>query len=382
MLLLWLSYFSDYLSSKYSDRILSASHVGLNNHTPFSSAVTENHAILGYVVGILLLLGLAFVIVLSVTGSFIPNSPFVSSFSDFLRFIYRVFPSYPNAAHYGDKFPILNRRLLFILPVSAGLAAVTAFLVRHTGNGAFHGLFFFPITSVFALLRHPKECVGMKPRMFGLPELTLLGTVVIAVSLSYSSYNTGSHIPYIISYSITCALLAFIGFYGFRLSLSAPKTSETEAAAWMIARYGTREREWFKKAVEMSHTERSEEILLEKIFPLLAPLIAHVSHQTGHEPFPPDGDTYTYVACLRELCPPPLSDSQTTKPTFWSQLRKNEVAFHRPELPSELARTLRNLRDCETCGSGLKGISELAKEILDSLPVVVGTSQKTSQDFA
>ena len=334
-------------------------------------------------VGILLLLGLAFIVVLSVAGAFIPNSPFVSSFSDFLRLIYRVFPPYSNAARYEDKIPILNYRDSSILAASIGGAALTAFLVRRTGSAAFHGLFLIPITSMFALLRRPKEREDMKPRIFGLPQMTLIGTFIVALPLSYSAYVSNRLRSYIISYSVTCVLLAIVGICGWRLSRFAPKTSETEAAAWMITRYGTRKRDWFKKAVEMSRNSKtSKEMLLEKIFPLLVPLIANAQHKAGHEPFPPDQDIYTYVACLRELCPPPLMDSQTKKPTFWSRLWKNEVAFRCPDLSPELATTLRDIRNCEICGSGLKGISELAKEILDSLPVVAGASWKTYQDFA
>ena len=387
MLLLWLSYFSDYSSSKHSDRIFSASRVDSYNSS--SSTVVENNVLLGYVIGILLLLGLAFIVVLSVAGAFIPNTPFVSSFSDFLRFIYRVFPPYSNDARHDWEYKtaIFNYRHFSILVVSISVAAVTAFLVHRTGSAAFQGLFFVPITSLFALLRRPEEREDMKPRMFGLPQCTLFGTIIVAISLSYSAYTSGHLRSYIISYSVTCVVLIIVGVCGFRLSRFAPKISDTDAAAWMIARYGTRNLEWFKKAVEMSRnskTQTSKEMLLEKIFPLLAPLITHIPHTADHKPFPPDQEIYTYVACLHELCPPPLSDHEPKKHTFWSQLWKNEVAFQCPALSQELARKLKNIRDCKICGStsDVRGISELAKEILDSLPIIVGTSRKTSKSFA
>ncbi|KAF8151672.1 hypothetical protein B0H34DRAFT_678247 [Crassisporium funariophilum] len=328
------------------------------------SEISQLQANLGYVIGTILLVTLAFIIVTSLCGAFIPTSPFRSSFSDFIKVVFKVFPDWQLTAR--DKSPTMFRTFLIIL-ASVAMAVATAFFVLQKQAAVFQCLFFVPIAGTFVLMKQPQKKDTMKPRVYGLPEWTLFSTIAVFVTLSVSSYICLYTRPYIAVFSGACVLLAIQGYYGIRLSEFVPDTTEANAVAWMLKEASSQDAAWFQRAGEIAgSSEIMRAVLLENLLPLLSPVIASIPHPEGHLSQELPDDQEIYVACLARLC-----QFSSSKGSFW----RNEVTLRHPSLPIELYKRLVALRDCSHCNGRVREAAAVALRCSTNATVDLSVAQ-------
>jgi hypothetical protein len=307
---------------------------------------------LSFKVGIMFNLGLLFMLTISIFAAFFPNAPFQSPVSDFIRFIYKIFPDYPLPGL--RKYPNTLRISSMIL-VSVAIAAITAVSVIKQNSTIFLALLAVPLACAVALASpRPEKMEEMKPRIYGLPTWALFSsfTIIAALSISAWIYVTHSHpTPFFISFGFACALILLQGYYLIQISKSAPDTTTAEAVTWMLLNSSSQNTTWFLKAARIGSSKKTSKVkravLLEKLLPLLSPLITSIPHHHPPAALPPD--LVAYVTCLALLC-----DFDTSNDPFWKQLWYNEVAFPRPLFPKDLEEKLMELGTCKHCPQKVK----------------------------
>ncbi|KDR84283.1 hypothetical protein GALMADRAFT_237028 [Galerina marginata CBS 339.88] len=303
-----------------------------------------------FAVGIILGLGLVFLLMTSIIGAFIPASPFQSSFSDLIRNMYRIFPDYPLTRN--DTSPTIIR-ISGIMFASLAVIVTSAYLSQRYSSGLYQPLVCFSAVGVFALMsKHPKKHAEMKPRLYDLPEWAIFSTITISGTLLVSAYLAQFIVPNLITFGIAGILLVVQGYFGIKLSRFVPETTMAEAAAWMLRQSSAQYTIWFQKAGGIGSTEIKKAVLFKDLLPLLAPLITSIPHQSVHKPL--NQDQVIYVACLARFCQYTPSSS-----SFW----KNEVEFHRPVFSHELRNTLEKLRDCSHCPPQVCEAARVALEL-------------------
>jgi len=323
-----------------------------------SSSIAQEQSNLGYFVGALLSLGLTFLLLTSMSASFIPSSPFQSAFSDLIRYIFNIFPNYPltegeaKRKAKDDTSPTIVRTVGILL-ACVGVACVTAYLCQRSRSAMFQTLICFSVAAVFALMKQPEKKDTMKPRLYGIPEWAIFSTITIATTLVVSAYLTAHPIPYFISFAVACGLIIVHGYQGIQLSRFAPDITSIEAVSWMLQKSSSRRAIWFRKAGEIGTSDVKKAFLFQHLFPLLLPHIASIPHtQTSHTQL--KDDQVVYVVCLARL-----TQFIPSSRSFW----RNEAAFPQPVFSSGLRRVLLTLRDCPECSPQ---VTTAAKEALIS----------------
>ncbi|KAF8154908.1 hypothetical protein B0H34DRAFT_542878 [Crassisporium funariophilum] len=313
------------------------------------SAIAQDQQTLGYVIGTILLLALAFIIVTSLSGAYIPTSPFQSSFSDFIQFMFKIIPDWKLTPN--EKSPGVFRTFLVTL-TSIAMAVVTALLVRWRHTAVYQGLFFVPIACTFVLMRQPTKKDTMKPRRFGLPEWVLFSTITVFATLAISAYISPHAGPFIVTFCVASVLLALQGYYGILLSEFVPNTAQAEAVSWMLKTSSSQDATWFRKAGEIAgSSEITRAVLLENLLPLLSPLITSIPHEDSHAS--QHSEQEAYVTCLARLC-----QFSFSKGSLW----RNEITLRHPIFPTELSRRLMMLRDCSRCNARVRDAAKVALE--------------------
>ena len=287
--------------------------------------------------------GLLFVLVASIFAAFFPTAPFQSPVSDFIRFIFKIFPDY--SLPFLPKCPnILRISSMFL--VSVALAIIAAVWTIKQYSIAYLTLLCFPLACIAALATpNPEKSDEMKPRIYGLPAWALFSgfTTIAAWTISAWIYVTHNQpTVFIISFSFACLLLLMQGYHLIKLSKSAPDTTTAEAVTWMLMNSSSKNTAWFGKVARIGSSRVKRAVLLEELLPLLSPLITSIPHH--HPPAALDPDEVAYVACLAGLC-----DFKPSTRSFWVDLWRNEVAFPRPIFSEDLKKKLKDLRDCDDC---------------------------------
>ena len=298
--------------------------------------------------------GLLFILITSIFAAFFPTAPFQSPVSDFIRFIFKIFPDYPLPAL--RKCPNILRISSMILASVA--LAVIAVIYTIKQSMAFITLLCFPLACVPAMATpHPEKKDNMKPRIYGLPAWALFSgfTTIAACSISGLIFLTSPPTSFIISFSVGCLLLLLQGYHLIQLSRSAPDTTTAKAVTWMLMNSSSQNITWFGKVSRIGSSEVKRAVLLEDLLPLLSPLITSIPHH--HPPAALDPDQVAYIACLARLC-----DFEPSTGSFWTNLWHNEVAFHRPLFSKDLEEKLKQLRDCHDCP---QEVQEHASQALD-----------------
>jgi hypothetical protein len=333
---------------------------------------------LSFKVGIMFTLGLLFMLSVSIFAAFLPTAPFQSPYSDFIRFIYKIFPNYPlpGLREYPNTF-----RISSMILVSIAFAALAAFGVIKQGNTAYLSFLAFPLACVVALASpRPEKMEEMKPRIYGLPAWALFAsfTTIAVLSISAWMYATHNHpAPFIISFSFACALIPLQGYHLIQISKSAPDTTTAEAVTWMLlnSKSSSQSATWFLKAARIGSSKKTSKVkravLLEKLLPLLSPLITSIPH---HPPAALHPDLVAYVTCLALLC-----DFDTSTDPFWKQLWHNEVAFPRPLFPKDLEEKLTELCTCKHCPQKVKRYAIKALDFSENMAGSQHEKEKLSE---
>ena len=252
-------------------------------------------------------LGLLFILIASIFAAFFPTAPFQSPVSDFIRFIFRIFPNYPLPDFH--MCPNILRISSMIL-VSVALAVIAAIWTIRQYSLAYLTLLCVPLACVVALLSlHPEKNDKMKPHIYGLPAWALFSccTTIAALCISARLYETPDRPTlFIISFSFACALIPVQGYYFIQLSNSAPDTTTAKAVPWMLMNSSSKNATWFRKVAKIG-SSKVKRAVLKDLLPLLSPLIISIPHH-----HPPDPDQVSYVECLARLC-----DFEPSTGSFW-----------------------------------------------------------------
>ena len=286
-------------------------------------------------------LGLLFILIASIFAAFFPTAPFQSPVSDFIRFIFKIFPDYPLPSL--EKCPNILRISSMIL-VSVAVTVIAAVYTIKQSSIAYLTLLCIPLTCAMALASpHPEKKDEMKPRIFGLPAWALFSCCTIIAALCISAWIYVTHTQptlFIISFSLACALIPVQGYALIQISKSAPDTTTAKAVTWMLmnSESSSRNATWFGKVARIGSSKVRRAVLLEDLLPLLSPLITSIPHH--HPPAALSPDQVAYVACLSRLC-----NFKPSTGSFW----RNEVAFPRPIFSEDLKKKLKDLRDCDEC---------------------------------
>ena len=295
-------------------------------------------------------LGLLFILAVSILAAFFPTAPFQSTVSDFIAFIFKIFPHYPLL------------RISGMVLVSVTSAVMAAYCTITQFSTAFLALLAFPVACVAALASPHPEKKEMNPRMYGLPAWALFSSFVVmgALSLSAWMYTTHNHpTPFYISFSFACALIPVLGYPLIQFSKSAPDTTTARAVTWMLMNSVSQNGTWVLKVARSGSSRVKRAILLENLLPLLSSLITSIPHHHSHAALNPD--LVAYVACLARLC-----DFEPSTGSFWKNLWHNEVAFPRPHFSKDLEEKLKQLRDCPQCPREVQDHAKHALDFCDS----------------
>ena len=310
-------------------------------------------------------LGLLFILIASIFAAFFPTAPFQSPVSDFIRFIFRIFPNYPLPDFH--MCPNILRISSMIL-VSVALAVIAAIWTIRQYSLAYLTLLCVPLACVVALSSlHPEKNDKMKPRIYGLPAWALFSccTTIAALCISARLYETPDRPTlFIISFSFACALIPVQGYYFIQLSNSAPDTTTAKAVTWMLMNSSSKNATsknatWFRKVARIGSSEVKRAVLLKDLLPLLSSLITSIPHHHSHVALNPD--LVAYVACLARLC-----DFEPSTGSFWKNLWHNEVAFPRPHISKDLEEKLKQLSDCPQCPREVQDHARHALDFCDS----------------
>lgn len=286
---------------------------------------------LGYGVGVILLLGLAFLLVTSFSAAFIPAAPFHSSFSDFIHFIFRIFPEHPRI-NLGAKGTIRVRTLLVVCSAIVFLGGAAFLVIKNTA--VFIPIVFYPIACVFALMRRGSES-DIKPRVLDLPGWVSFSTIVIFTTFAIAAYFSPKTGVFLLFFCVASILLAVQGYVGIKMSARTPQRIEADAIAWMMKSSVEQDARLFKKAVDIAgRSANLRSLLLDELLPLLTPLIISIH---GDKKIATE-DQAVYLECLAGLTQ--FSESEGA---FW----KNESSVRRPTLSTPFRMKLSKLRNTQ-----------------------------------
>ena len=341
-------------------------------------------------------LGLLFILIASMFAAFLPTSPFQSPLSEFIRFVFKIFPDYPLPALH--KCPNILRISSMIL-ASVAMAVMAAVWTLKWYSIAYLSMLCFPVACVSALAApHPEKKEEMKPRIYGLPAWALFSSFTTITVFAISAWifvKDGRPAPFIILFSFGCALIPVQGYHLIQISKSAPDTTTAEAVTWMLMNSSSKNTTWFQKAAKIASSDVKQAVLLENLLPLLSPLITSIPHphppiprprspiprpqspisrlqspiphpqspilhlqSPVPHPHPPTAlhpDQVVYVACLARLC-----KFTPSAGSFWNNLWLNQVAFPRPRFSQDLEEKLQQLSDCPYCPEEVRADATLA----------------------
>ena len=316
------------------DTFTSSCPVSLVNIT-FSLSISPIQATIGYVVGVILVLGLTTLLVTSLAAAFFAACPFRSSFSTTIQLVFKYFQKLSRWMCRGlsqRKIRWLWVGSLTFLWVASSALIAYASMVSSTGSLA---LICIPIAITIAYAAH--EEVTHKPQEFKVPHLLFLMFFIIAPPLAAIPPFTGlrHHLSYPIVfslYAIGLSVLFFTGWMGSRMAKSVIDAGEVDAVAWLLKSTSSQDPESFKKAGQIaslgSDGPHYRPRLLKSLMPLLSLLIT--SHRNDRIDMLEDQQMYhleIYVSCLAIL-----SDFEDYEGSFWFM---REDARQHPKLDSD-----------------------------------------------
>ena len=258
------------------DTFTSSCPVSLVNIT-FSLSISPIQATIGYVVGVILVLGLTTLLVTSLAAAFFAACPFRSSFSTTIQLVFKYFQKLSRWMCRGlsqRKIRWLWVGSLTFLWVASSALIAYASMVNSTGSLA---LICIPIAITIAYAAH--EEVTHKPQEFKVPHLLFLMFFIIAPPLAAIPPFTGlrHHLSYPIVfslYAIGLSVLFFTGWMGSRMAKSVIDAGEVDAVAWLLKSTSSQDPESFKKAGQIaslgSDGPHYRPRLLKSLMPLLS----------------------------------------------------------------------------------------------------------------
>ena len=281
---------------------------------------------IAYFIAMIFEIGFAFIIGASASAAFTLDSPYRSPFSDFINSIFRIFLDKP--------IPTLRVRwrVMGILFASVGGLAASGYLAQK------HSPFYLPCIyyaaiCVFALIRKGRER-DMRPRLFNLPLWVLLSSLINFTNFTtISDYLIDRSKLWIVPFVLASILLWFQALVGIKMSETRPMTVEAEAVSWLLKTSSNVDPAWFQKAVQIAgQSPNARALLLEKLLPLLSPLITSLPGNGQGNVTPEQKGYINTLAILMDFEPQPSA--------FW----RNQASLERPTLPKELIDRLKELK--------------------------------------
>jgi hypothetical protein len=290
-----------------------------------SSSVSVQRKAIGDVVGSVFLIGSSFLLVASFSAAFIFDSPFRSPFSDFVNYIFRIFPNKP----IPGSGRVLWRTIGIVLVSVLALAPGSYFLWKQ--NYLYFIFVYFAIASVFALMRKGKE-TDMRPRFISLALWVLISTFIVFIIFIVSSYFAKqSTLLCILCFVFASILLWSLGYIGIKMSETKPMTVEAEAVSWFLTTSSSdKDPAWFQKVAQIAEQSPNiRAVLMKRLLPLLLPV---VSSLPNHGAVTAEQESYLKTLAI-------LMDFAPRKRCLW----RNEASVERPTLPEELIGRLKEL---------------------------------------
>jgi len=320
------------------------------------STIHDRHEGLGYVIGVVFLIGLTFFILASCSAAFIPSAPFHSPFSHFISFIF-------------NRIILKNRtkkwRLRIIVVSSIATGIMTILLVAINGS-IYQLLIFLPIVGAFAVAKQPDEdsppdakqpkeestLDAEKPKepgdsehspLYGPSALAAFGSFTVFIPIAVASYFSASRVISIsVSSVISGVLLPFYGYQMYKLT-RVPNMLEAEAIAWLLKL--SQESSLIKQAGSVATTSARKVLLLHTIVPLLPHIIApHLRHSSGEHA---NGELHMLLSCLAHL-----SQFPDVEKSHWGNRAEQKC----PKLSQKLRIQLNELRS--NADPGLRDAAE------------------------
>ena len=298
-----------------------------------SQSIRDHDSNLGYIVGLILLIGLTFLVIASCSAAFISSSPFHSPFSHFISwFFYDIL----------CKHLTRNVSLGITALISCGAAISTIFLVP-LKDSTYQLLIFVPIVGIFAVApkreefsEDSKEDSKEVSLWYGPPQLAVMGGFTVFIPIAVASYFADrSKVVYMSVSSGSIVLLALYCFGIYKVTRKARRvnTLEAEAIAWLLESTQDPEPLLFKKACSVATTTPRKARLLSPTPSLFPHMIAFRFRHTSDEH--KDPELRTLLSCL--LC---LSEFPDVDGSFV----RNTATFKHPKLPPVLFKQLKELK--------------------------------------
>jgi hypothetical protein len=236
--------------------------------------------------------GAAYVILASCAGAFIPDAPFRSSLSDFIKILIPNFNIFNLKRRLSDCL-----RIAYIILTSL-IAVGTAAYFNLKSNPSYIGLLYcYPVLGMFALTKKGQE--KDIQRLYSLSEWVFFSSVLIFLlyNLSRLSINFGHTYLYVSFISLASVFLCVSTRILIKLSETKSATTVAEVIAWVIESSSSQDPARFRKAVKIADNSRNlRALLLERLLPLVESLI---THEDEAQNIGPQQDAY--IECLEEL---------------------------------------------------------------------------------
>jgi len=284
----------------------------------------------------------------SFAAAFIPNSPFRSSYSHLIKYIFCIIPNY--------RFNLIGKqdirlRTIGIILISLGVLAAIGYLVPHS-NPQYVVLIYFPTAALFALMRKgEKKDIQLR---HSLPFCTFVAVffsyIVFAIATLFNSC------PQIFYSFFIFGTFLFVVFGSILNKFSGiePATTAVKAVAWMLQTSSSPNPAWFGKAAQIAgESQHCCAQLLELLLPLAEPLIIHTSGDV-------QGTTTLqeeYLRCLQNL----ITKLDRREGKFWHNeapipsktLRRKLEELKEVECPQTRDGNVRHVVEgCPLCGIG------------------------------
>jgi len=303
----------------------------LYSHFRLRISVSEAYPVIGDTVdNIFIAVSILFVFTASF-AAFIPDAPFHSPLSDFIRLIFQLFPNWSILGRVRVRtvcvtllcisislFGFLNRsHLPWVVVVLLQFLVPASLLSLCQGT---------PVDS--RVHEQPKT------RLFTLATWLYVHFVIIII-LSFGLSYLPSFALYVVVFSIRGVVFLVATLGAMRMLRRAPDEgkAKAEAVAWIIKTQSSHDLFTFQNAVEIARNyPHLRSRLLREILPILECLIRPIPGEREQDL---NDEEKIYITLLAVLM-----DFEPCKASFW----RNEAAMKRPELSDGLKEKLRNLR--------------------------------------
>jgi len=240
----------------------------------------------------------------SCAGAFIPDAPFRSSLSDFIKILFPNFKILKLKRRLSDHF-----RTVYIILTSMIAVGAATYLTLES-NTSYIILMYYPVMGMFALTKKGQEKDIDIQRLYSLPEWVFFSSVLVFllsnISLVFINFRRISLFFFFIS--LASVFLSVSTRILVKFSETNSATTIAEAIAWVIESSSSQDPVRFQKAVEIAGNSRNlRALLLERLLPLVESLITLEDEAQNIGP-----QQEAFIECLEKLI-----NFDSCKGSFW-----------------------------------------------------------------